>query len=641
MSRTPRGLRRIADPVALSADPVPFPWIGDPDQLIELEPLVRGIGVRHLDFWTIVKLWGCLLRYAEECAAEGCVLVAPNLQHLWVEVTVGDDAPLGRTLDTLPGSLWIRFPDAVGALVCCGEPAADELRMHRLVAPELRAGEPAHPSAAVHMAARVALHLWTELPVTTSEQLPAVVAAIRLWLPQLHPALQVLLEQSLAADPAHRPADPATALTGLAEATATARASVRWRRPDGVVCLRDRAVGWGKSWSLRAGFMRVEHAQEDELLWMQTGAAAVAAVFDGVSTTDVGAGWEAPALAREAFTRHFEAHPIDVPADPTAANVDGLLRTAAIEAFRAAAIAVSCELTTQYGESRRAGRRTPVTTATLALVLGSRALVAWVGDSPAFLVWRGGAARLVAAHSKVNLTMRMEHSYAAMGDDDHHALMAVLGEILEDDEIQLHVDLIGFELDAGSLLVLGSDGVFDPLGADEAERTRFLAAAGARALVRHRDEDIGQFFREVWRAAVPDAKDNLTLMVLGVEPSGEIGPEVDVPDNESPHVERISIVRRAQERGAPSEAAVFEEPLECRSSATSGRSVSASDAAAGEEQLESPQVTTGGAQAKSTGGFNVEAPLESPPPTSAKTADNRRPSRSTPSTSKQRRRRNV
>lgn len=162
-------------------------------------------------------------------------------------------------------------------------------------------------------------------------------------------------------------------------------------------------------------------------------------VADGMGSM-AGSG-TAARVAVEALVTHF--------ADANCVLDDDSLRQAFVQANRAVARA--------NAEGLEGG-----TTLVAAIVAGSALTVGNIGDSRAYLIRVGAARRLTADHSWVEEEMRAGHITASQAVG--HPRRNVLTRALMDEPVD--ADIVHNQLQVGDIVMLCSDGVWDPLGDD-------------------------------------------------------------------------------------------------------------------------------------------------------------------------------
>ncbi len=154
----------------------------------------------------------------------------------------------------------------------------------------------------------------------------------------------------------------------------------------------------------------------------------------------------------------------------------------------------------------------PETTVVLAVVRGSEACVAWVGDSRAYLLEGDGGTALTRDDSWAAETVALGimSREAAMRDPRAHAITQCLG--MPDGDVEVHV--VPVTIPGGATLLLCSDGLWNYLDEPEA-----LAAVAAP---RSPSEDaLGTCRRLVAHANACGGRDNVTVAVLRPATHGE------------------------------------------------------------------------------------------------------------------------
>jgi serine/threonine protein phosphatase PrpC len=431
-----------------------------------------------------------------------------------------------QTLEDLPGQVRFR-PDVELQVHLAGLPLPELPGVDRFQAPEVQPGAAVDPAADVYLAASLVLAMLTGGPVHLSgADVPPLLSALRLFRPEMPPRVQLLLEACLAWDPAERPATPRETCDRLRTAVQDDLASLqRPARRFHLASSHALDIGPGKAAAQARGEAGIPSTREDEILCAGKERLHLFAICDGVSLTDVGAGAQAARWAASALADSLAIACRKLPAEGSAPLVvlRWLLRTAA-RSLGKAHLGVIQAVLKELADELRPHLRTPQTTCVAALVLDDLAVIAYVGDSPAWLVSAGGAVRLTAPLTVSNLTLRRERSLKAAREvPSGRALGASLGcMMVHDDEVEYIGDPLAeftsVRLDEQSLLVLCSDGVSDYWGVQEQERLAFLHGTVARILAEEpRLDRAARLVREaLWAEALQrESRDDMALIVVG------------------------------------------------------------------------------------------------------------------------------
>lgn len=502
-----------------------------------LSPLETILGATRLGTASALKIWGGMLHLIVRSHTRDPseLLLLPHLDRWYAnpgDAEFPEDfaqaPPYAEALDSLPGEVGF---DARGLRSFrVGEAMPDNWRLQAWIAPELLPGVFPTPRADVFLVANLALALLTHGRVATRPtDVPRVLDAIRRWRPTLPPRVQLVLVRSLALNPESRYADAAEALQALRDAVridlAAARTPPRRHGAEPVV-FRQRGVGPAKLRDQAKTFLPPERFQDDVVLVHRLADDTfVAAVLDGVSTTSVGQGL----LAAEAATVALAGL-----ADPVA-NGRPLAQCSTTRALSDArrwllgALAGADEdirllVESDFSAAVAARAATPTTTCVAVLVRGDLAVVAALGDSPAWLLTPAGAA-LLTWPMTVRTEEMFKHAASNAGEShvDRAALTGCLGDLRGEATVP---HLVSLRLDARSLLVLASDGVTEFLGVPPteffAELARELLGTRDLATVAH------TVFHRTWLTALQhESRDNMSLVVIGVTPGAEAVPLPD------------------------------------------------------------------------------------------------------------------
>jgi serine/threonine protein phosphatase PrpC len=141
----------------------------------------------------------------------------------------------------------------------------------------------------------------------------------------------------------------------------------------------------------------------------------------------------------------------------------------------------------------------PGTTLTIAVVAGRRATFAHAGDSRAYLVRGGAATPLTRDHSWVGDQVRA--GALSPGSERHHQRRNVITRAVMGDELE--PDVLAIDLAGGDVLMLCSDGFWEPLS--DADIAALLETPGPLTAV------VG---RAAEAALDAGATDNVTLVAL-------------------------------------------------------------------------------------------------------------------------------
>lgn len=506
---------------------------------------------KQLPSGTIIKVWYALLQFADAVHGIGQQVIRAHL-GAWIvkppnrSDTNAQTRSIGlthladkgtNTIDELSGEVWLAA-EADLALFSAGVPLPDNLGIDRYAAPEARAGTVVSPAADVYLAARVTLDLLTGRPVAvTHEDVTDILAVLRLFRADLPTAVLMTLERCLSKDPAERPPTPNVAAEKLAQAVAEELAACKapWKRfalnPDRTGpyfgAYRRIALGLRKQEEAAGTFLDVTAAHDDDLLFEPLDEDfIVAAVFDGVSKTDIGSGAIAAASAKNGLMDYLtdavkRSHQNGAYPESTWSASDRFawLKKLAIDGLRKAHVKITKYVRKEFARELRSGRITPQTTATVALIQGDFAVVAWVGDSPAFLVGPEGAVRLTAAQTAGSLSLVKAGLESARTLENPAALSASLGSLsLATNEIAVKVTPLRLREDV--LLVLGTDGVLAFVGDDEQGCVRFLEESGREALKsKHAPVDrTRKLFMALWdESSRRESHDDRTLVVFAAD----------------------------------------------------------------------------------------------------------------------------
>jgi serine/threonine protein phosphatase PrpC len=183
----------------------------------------------------------------------------------------------------------------------------------------------------------------------------------------------------------------------------------------------------------------------------------------------------------------------------TAAAVDAL---AAGEATHATMVRAVQAANTAVGVVRSQIGGQPGTTLTIAAVRGREAVIGHAGDSRAYLVRAGTATVLTRDHSWVGDQVRAGALEA--GSERHHARRNIITRAVMGDD--LDPEVLSFELSRGDILMLCSDGFWEPLSDDQI--ADLLATPGPLTAVVE---------RAAQAALDAGATDNVTLVAVRLD----------------------------------------------------------------------------------------------------------------------------
>ncbi len=267
---------------------------------------------------------------------------------------------------------------------------------------------------------------------------------------------------------------------------------------------------------------------EDRWGEWRIGPATLLLVADGVSTADLGTG----SMAAEEIYQLVGHSEHGLPAFEVAVRrcvADPRTWSRHAEAFLGNLLTRAhsrvLKRTTLLAKDRPAGspsaRHPMSSTATVAFVLGDQAVIGWVGDSPAWVYSpeRGIFVRVTTAQ---NVGREQEFSFSPRTSDA--SLTQTIGgcDYSEVDgryvPASIRPEFVTVQLALGDLLILGSDGAVDGIGAgsDSENESRFAAAVRR---VTHEQKHLNRLARDLTEPAESGAShDNITVVVLRVHP---------------------------------------------------------------------------------------------------------------------------
>lgn len=445
-----------------------------------------------------------------------------------------------ESLDGLKGDVRARF-SASTRVYPCDVALPEEVETDRFSAPEAIAGETVTPAADVYVAASIALALLTGGTVAAhAGDIPLVLEGLRLFRPDLPVGIQQLLEASLNEEPGGRPAEAAEAYQLLCDAIAEESSSFQkpWSSlPEPPICYRRVELGKRKFRESVTTFEDVQVLYDDDLLYAQLeDNLIVAAVFDGVTTADVGCGAFAATIAKDTILSELEKlikHKRNQEKKPneesTSLDIFEWLSRMLDRALKKAQEVVVNEVVNEYSSELTPGARAPETTATVALIWGDHAVVGWVGDSPAWVADVNGITAITAPTTAGFMALQESRQASAyQGTSSPGALSETLGALIiapsEEEENNLVVKQLPVQarqapvrLSPGSVLVLATDGVLSYLGDSTPSCLRFASNAARECFKKASNEPdaIGRFFDLLWdESQRQHSPDDRSLLIL-------------------------------------------------------------------------------------------------------------------------------
>jgi serine/threonine protein phosphatase PrpC len=258
-------------------------------------------------------------------------------------------------------------------------------------------------------------------------------------------------------------------------------------------------------------------------------------VFDGVSTCTLGNGGQAAEIAREIFEEQgFDSAAlaqIESDAKRLAFVKNWLAKTLA-----EANIKIAVETRSLYSQNREDEQAVDtthpmLTTATVAIVLGNRFVLGWLGDSPAFLLDKHSCAPLNYPHDTITEMLSLGRTITeTFATEPESGITKYLGGVVlsEDvdeleDEITVEVHVPSFiegTLTGGTILMIASDGILDQTSKVPFVTLlkRFFAEAAA-ASRGDAEQQVEELFELLWTGANHKTqRDNITLILFHGKP---------------------------------------------------------------------------------------------------------------------------
>lgn len=323
----------------------------------------------------------------------------------------------------------------------------------------------------------------------------------------------------------------------LARALRSLRTSVFRLRPAANASVVHEWFGYSVQGLHKAG------GNEDRWGAWQHGPVSLLLVADGVSTADLGSGSvAAEEIVQLIGTSDYGRTALGEAASACAAqpgNWTGTAQAFLEQLLRKAHFQIVKRTNSLARE--RAGRPIAAhpmcTTATMAFVFGDQAVVGWVGDSPAWIhsPARGLISRVTAAQ---NVGREAEFRFEQTSGDA--ALTQTVGGCDFSPAERKYIpaplkpEFVTVQLEAGDLVILGSDGVVDGIEAASGPENEARFAGEVRRLSAEK-KPLNRLVRDLITPAEEGlGHDNITLVVLRVNPGKE------------PHGRRDHSVHRAQ-----------------------------------------------------------------------------------------------
>ena len=315
--------------------------------------------------------------------------------------------------------------------------------------------------------------------------------------PGLPPAFMAVATRALSSDPERRPAGVQALWLQLAQAQAIEtirqqappRASLRWRAGH------DTHIGLLKS--------RLGQTNQDALFWQLGDEVGLLVVADGISVSTAGSGNLASSILISVVASTWERHQPSL----VQATESEVLEWATDVLHRANSAV--CEAALQLADGDLSRHIPMGSTVVLALLQGDRIHLAWLGDSPAFLVTAQGAARLNADHNLLGEWMESLRRRRPIDlGGEGHALVRYIGHFDEMGRPELPVvGARSLRILPGELLLLCSDGLTDYATDDPAAMAALLEEAA-------REGDLGRAARSlIERANAGGGGDNITVVL--------------------------------------------------------------------------------------------------------------------------------
>lgn len=258
-------------------------------------------------------------------------------------------------------------------------------------------------------------------------------------------------------------------------------------------------------------------------------------VFDGVSTCTLGNGGQAAEIAREVF----EEQPFDSgalaqigsDAERLSFIKDWLQKT-----FEEANIKIAIETKELYSHTKEDQQSVDtshpmLTTATVAVVLGNRFVLGWLGDSPAFLLNKYSCAPLNYPHDTITEMLSNGRTITETFSTESNSVITkylggvVLSEDLDESAEEITVEahvpsFIDGTLTGGTILMIASDGILDQTSklpfVTLLKRFFVEAATASRG---DAEQQVEELFELLWSGANHRTqRDNITLILFHGKP---------------------------------------------------------------------------------------------------------------------------
>lgn len=444
------------------------------------------------------------------------------------------------SLDDFPGEMIARLGTET-SLYPADESLPDHFQPDRFSPPEARAEALVTPAADVYVAASMVLGLLAKGTVAPHpEDVPLVIEGLRLFQPDVPISVQRLLTDSLAENPEARPADPQQAYDQLCQVIDDALTSIitPWQVIDSPpICYRRIELGDRKFQESTQSFVDVQVAYDDELLYEELADdLMVAAVLDGVSTTDIGTGGVAASVAKNLLLPELDAvlarknvqdkWPTE---DSTSLEIYEWLCEVSNKAITSTHRKLVRKIVKLFQDEMTLHTRTPETTITLALMFGDHCIISWVGDSLGIVADPDGAVCLTSPTTAGFQAMVETRSTTAYREKSSAgALVETLGALAKADNeedpsliritrLPIVVRHAPVRLGEKTFLILATDGVFDYLDVDPVACLNFTAKAAREAWKLHVEPQraAGHLFDSLWEESRRrKSPDDRTLLVL-------------------------------------------------------------------------------------------------------------------------------